>query len=255
MALATWWRGDAIPELASLPGLEVALGDGIETIAQLTALSHDEAAARLAAGHRVYVASIDGAPASYGWVATMSASIGELEMAFAVPERDRYLWDFATRPAFRGRGIYPRLLQGILAHEGAGAERFWIIHALENAASSSGIAKAGFTTVSELSFLPGAGVGSVIVDRPERARSGSALLGVATYEAVQSGRVVSPCWRCVIEQHAIGENSAPCWPSEGGTAHACACVAAPAGLAEASGCHASECVAFWMPGDAVFPSS
>ena len=168
----------------------------------------------------------------------MSASIGELEMAFAVPERDRYLWDFATLPAFRGRGIYPRLLQEILAREGSGAERFWIIHAPENTPSSSGIAKAGFTAVSELSFLPGASVGAVIMERPERARFGAALLGVETYEAVQSGRVVSPCWRCVIEQHAIGENSAPCWPSEGGTAHACACIAAPAGLAEASGCHA-----------------
>jgi GNAT superfamily N-acetyltransferase len=236
MALATWWRGDALPELNPIPGLEVAVGDGLEAIARLTALSRDEAAARLEAGHRVYVASIDGTPAAYGWVATMSASIGELAMAFAVPERDRYLWDFVTLPAFRGRGIYPRLLQGIVASEGVAADRFWIIHAPENAASSSGIAKAGFTAVSELSFLPGDGVGAVIVDRPERARFGAALLGVATYEAVQSGRVVSPCWRCVIEQHAIGEGSAPCWPSEG-AAHACSCVPGPAGAAVASGCH------------------
>jgi hypothetical protein len=235
MALATWWRGDALPELKPLPGLDVAPGDDVGAIARQTGLSRDEAGARLAAGHRVYVASIDGTPAAHGWVATMSASIGELAMAFAVPERDRYLWDFVTLPAFRGRGIYPRLLQGILAREGAGADRFWIIHAPENAASASGIAKAGFTSVSALSFLRGAGVGAVTVDRPERARFGAALLGVATYEAVQSGQVVSPCWRCVIERHAIGEGSAPCWPSDGGAALACACMAGPAA---ASGCHA-----------------
>ena len=224
MAMATWWRGDALPRLPILPGLDVAVGEDADAIARLTSLPRDEAVARLDAGHRIYVASLDGAPAAYGWVATVSASIGELGMAFGVPDRDRYLWDFATLPAWRGRGIYPRLLQGILAREGTDAERFWIVHAPENAASASGIAKAGFAAVGELSFLLGEGVGTVVLDRPDRARFGAALLGVAIYEAVQTGRLVSPCWRCVIEQHAVGSGDAPCWPAEGGAGHACACV-------------------------------
>jgi GNAT superfamily N-acetyltransferase len=224
MALATWWRDDALPLLTPLPGFDVTVGKDADAIARLASLTRHEAAARLDAGHRNYMASVDGVPAAYGWVATVSASIGELDIAFGVPDHDRYLWDFATLPAWRGLGIYPRLLQVILAREGTDAERFWIVHAPENAASASGIAKAGFTAVSELSFLPGKGVGALVMDRPDRARFGAALLGVSTYEAVQAGRLVSPCWRCVIEQHAIGAVSAPCWPAEGGPAHACACV-------------------------------
>jgi GNAT superfamily N-acetyltransferase len=223
MALATFWRGDAQPELALLPGLTVEVGTDVELIADLTKLALDEVEARLSAGHRIYIASVDGIPAASGWVATLSASIGELELHFALPASDRYLWDFVTLPEWRGRGIYPRLLQGIVAAEGITAERFWIIHAPENVASGSGIAKAGFEPISDLSFLPEAGVGTVALGSAERAKVGAALLGVSFFEAIQSGRIVSPCWRCVIEQHAVGANGAACWPNHG-DAHTCTCV-------------------------------
>lgn len=236
MALATWWRGDALPPLAPLSGLTVDTTADVDAIARLTALERAEVAARLAAGHRIYVASLDGTPASYGWVATLGASIGELDLAFALPDCDRYLWDFVTLPVWRGRGIYPRLLQAIVTREGAGAERFWIIHAPENTASGAGITKAGFTAVGELSFLHDGGVGTVTAARHERAERGAALLGVALYDAVRDGRIVSPCWRCVIEQHAPATGAA-CWPGDGhGSAHLCSCVTAgPPAVAHACG--------------------
>ncbi len=228
MALATWWRGDALPQLLPLPGLSVDTDADVGRIARLTSLPPGEVVARLRADHRVYVASLGGTPAAYGWVATLSASIGELALDFALPSSDRYLWDFATLPEWRGRGIYPRLLQGIIAREGAQAERFWIIAAPENAASGSGIAKAGFAPVGDLSFLRGSGVGAVAIGHPDRARVGAALLGATFFEAIQSGRLVSPCWRCVIEQHAGGAEAA-CWSGhQRGAAHVCTCVTAAA---------------------------
>ena len=114
MALATWWRGDPLPEPAPLPGLTVSVSDDVDLIASLASLATDEVEARLDAGHRAYLASINGTPAGYGWVATLSASIGELALAFDLPAEDRYLWDFATLPEWRGRGIYPRLLRAIV---------------------------------------------------------------------------------------------------------------------------------------------
>jgi GNAT superfamily N-acetyltransferase len=224
MALATWWRGDALPQPAPLAGLTVGVSDDAALIAELSELAVEEVRSRLDAGHRCYLAWLDGTPVSYGWVATLSASIGELALEFRLPDGDRYLWDFVTLPEWRGRGIYPRLLHGIIAAEGADAQRFWIIYAPENAASGAGIAKAGFGLVSDLSFLRGEGVGTV-ARREDRAEIGARLLGVSLYEAVQDGSVISPCWRCVMAGNAA------CWPHhDSSVSHTCTCVSAvPAG--------------------------
>jgi GNAT superfamily N-acetyltransferase len=222
MALASWWRGDALPTPAPLAGLTIGVNDDVALISGLTGLLPDEVTARLDAGHRCYLARLDGLPVSYGWVATLSASIGELDLAFSLPDDDRYLWDFVTLPEWRGRGIYPRLLHGIIEQEGANAERFWIIYAPENAASGIGVAKAGFSPVSDLAFLRGRGVGTVALS-PERAELGARLLGVSLYEAVQAERVISPCWRCVMAGNAA------CWPShDSSQSHVCTCVTAVA---------------------------
>jgi len=227
MALSTWWRGDELPALAPLDGMTVARCDDIGVLARINAIDPAEVGDRFDAGHRAYVASLDGEPVSYGWVATVGASIGELDLRFELPDRDRYLWDFATLPDFRGRGIYPRLLQAILEGEGdAGAERFWIIHAPENRASGAGMAKAGFRAVSELSFHREKGVGSVTLDRRDRAATGAVVLGVSLVEGVAAGRVLSPCWRCVLAARSGPAGHVPCW-ERGGDGHGCACVIAP----------------------------
>ncbi len=62
----------------------------------------------------------------------------------ALTPSDRALWDFVTFEAWRGRGIYPLLLQAILRTEQSEAERFWIGHRADNDASKRGILKAGF---------------------------------------------------------------------------------------------------------------
>lgn len=182
---------DAAPRLAPLPTLLVRRTDSPVLMSSLQGKRVADMIARFDAGHRAYVAWYDGEPAAFGWVATIGADIGELQLRFALPARDRYLWNFVTLPAFRGLGIYPRLLEAIIAEEGVQADRFWIIAAPENHASEAGIVKAGFTILAELSF-DAAGRAAV---RALIAGGGSAaaeLLGVPEI----SGDL-SLCWRCV----------------------------------------------------------
>jgi GNAT superfamily N-acetyltransferase len=221
MALWSWWYGDPVPNISPLGHFRAESESNSATLAGLTNLAPSEVAERLGAGHRAYVARLDGTPVSYGWVATLAASIGELDIAFALTPCDRYLWDFATLPEWRGRGLYPRLLQAILNQESADGRRFWIITAPENMASAAGIAKAGFGPVSDLAFGPDHGPASQGLGT-ERAHVGAALLGVPLFEAVRDGRVVSPCWRCVITANQAAVASAACWPIQEGATCTCA---------------------------------
>lgn len=215
MALATWWSGDPLPTLPPLPALRTAVTTDIALLARLAALDPTEIAARLADGHHPYLAWIDEEPAAYGWVAGAGATIGELGVTFTLPRGDRYLWDFATLPDWRGRGIYPHLLQAIVtAESAAGAARLWIIHAPENPASARGIIKAGFAPVGDLSFRAAGGAGFRPFADPLRAGVGAALLGVPLLGA--DGGPVEPlahCWHCAIEaaQRALPPGAAACF--------------------------------------------
>ena len=217
MALFTWWRGDLLPSLRELDGFHAAASDDTQLLAPLTGLEVTEVQRRLRSHHRPYVAYLGTTPVAYGWVALEGADIGELDLQFTLPQGDRYLWDFKTLPAWRGRGIYPRLLQAILHAESRDAERFWIIHAPENGASQAGIEKAGFRVAGELSFRRNEGAGLVPGDLPARARVGAALLGVPLVEAVMiltaQEEPLAPCWRCVIDarQSGAGDADVDCW--------------------------------------------
>lgn len=217
MALFTWWRGDSLPPLRKLDDFHVQASDDAQFLAALTDLGVPEVRRRLRSHHRPYVASLGGVPVAYGWVALEGADIGELDVEFTLPQADRYLWDFKTLPAWRGRGMYPRLLQAILRAELCDAERFWIIHAPENGASQVGIEKAGFRVAGELSFRRNEGAGLLPGDLPARARFGAALLGVPLIEEAMiltaQEQPLAPCWRCVIDarQSGAGDADVDCW--------------------------------------------
>src|SRR5438552_19101239 len=102
-------------------------------------MSEAQAQAQLLGGHRPYLAELDGNAAALGWCALCQFGIGELGLRRPLPRGDAYLWDFRTMRAWRGRGIYPRLLQHILRDSSVPAERFWIGHDLDNTASERGI--------------------------------------------------------------------------------------------------------------------
>ena len=191
MPFATRHRRDPMPEMTTISGLAVHREFDAALMAALQGRTEAEMAARFAAGHRAYVALMDGQSAAWGWVATRSAEIGELGTTFTLPAGERYLWNFVTLKSHRGLGIYPRLLDAIVRAESREAERFWIAYAPENHASGSGIRKAGFVALAELSFsadgspalramLPGgAAVASRVLRLPEARES------------------LTQCWRCV----------------------------------------------------------
>jgi GNAT superfamily N-acetyltransferase len=211
MALATWYRGDPIPHLTELEGFEAGIATDAEELALINGLPIGAVQARWAAGSVAYVARLFGRPVAYGWVARGLAHIGELGLSFHVPEDGRYLWGFETLRHCRGRGIYPRLLQAIIAAEPAG--RFWIIHAPENLPSGVGIDRAGFTNAGELSLRPNGRPALRAAGPIARILDAVDLLGVPL---VASDR--SPCWAC-------GQDPAgcPCAAVCVDGAEACAC--------------------------------
>ncbi|CAN5649476.1 hypothetical protein BH23CHL2_BH23CHL2_25750 [soil metagenome] len=174
--LYAWWRGDDLPLLAPPPDLTIEFDPVLETIQRVVALSDLQIDQRLARGNRAVVGRVDGAPAAIGWSTSGRAEIGELGLDFELPTGNRYLWDFVTLSEWRGRAIYPALLQAFIRHE-AGVERFWVGHDLDNVASGRGILKAGFRTVGQVYLVDATGpvfaAGGMV---PERAEAAAILL-------------------------------------------------------------------------------
>lgn len=191
MALATWWYEDGQPEMALAAGMTVESPEENDVLAAVAGVPIKDLRRRRAEGHRPYLISVDGQPAGYGWVAGQSCEIGELGLAFALPAGNRYLWDFATLPAFRGRGVYPALLSEIVRRECPPATRLWIIHAPENLPSGLGITRAGFQAVAELSFDDAGNAALAPVGPPERGQAAAALLGLPLVHDQ-----LDPCWAC-----------------------------------------------------------
>jgi len=195
---------DPAPLLAPIAGLDVRRERRAGTMAALQQRAESDIQRRLDAGHRAYVAYLNGEPAAFGWVATRSAEIGELRSTFAIPRGERYLWNFVTLERFRGLGIYPRLVDAIVRAESRDAERFWIAYAPENHASGSGIRKAGFIDLAELSF-DGEGRPALRSIVPGAALVVSHLIGLP-----EAQDALAPCWRCV----RAGRGVMHCAPGE-----------------------------------------
>jgi GNAT superfamily N-acetyltransferase len=184
-------RDDPAPALSPLAGLSVRRELDAAAMATLQNRTIEEMTNRFAAGHRAYVAVVDGQPAAWGWVATRSADIGELGATLTLSAEERYLWNFVTLPSHRGLGIYPRLLEAIIEAESADAVRFWIGYAPENHASGAGIRKAGFATAAEMSFDAN-GRPALRAEMPGEAKAASRVLGLPI-----TSEPLSQCWRCV----------------------------------------------------------
>ena len=204
MPIAARHRDDAPPRLEALDGLIVRRVVSATSMAALQGRIVDEMERRFAEGHRAYVAWHDGEPAGWGWVATRTASIGELASTFAVPPGERYLWNFVTLAPFRGLGIYPRLIDHIVTAESREAERFWIAYAPENHASAAGIRRAGFLTLAELSFDA---KGSAAV---RELTPGGGLLAAGLLGLPEAQDALAPCWRCVRAGHAVSCAAGEC---------------------------------------------
>ncbi len=210
MALATWWQGDAMPLLSPITNFYAFPSDNAALLARLAKLDVESVQTRLREGHIPYIAWLDDTPVAYGWVATQTAYIGELDLHITLTEQSRYLWDFATLPVWRGRGIYPHLLQAILTAEKSNAEQFWIIAAPENRASSVGISKAGFRNVANLIFQHQGQPRLIPVDKSDRIHAAQSLLQIPLLD---NDELTAPCWHCVMNAQKTGANlsDVSCW--------------------------------------------
>jgi GNAT superfamily N-acetyltransferase len=83
---------------------------------------------RFARGVRCFAAMADnGAIAGYGWLSTQPEWIGELQLEIRPGPGEGYLWNCATIPEQRRRGVFRALLTGICNHaQAAGMRRLWI---------------------------------------------------------------------------------------------------------------------------------
>ena len=140
----TWWRGDDLPALPPLRDLHCRRVDDVQLLAGLCNVGPQAIETRLAMENNAYVAFLQDQAVAYGWTAAKTIGVADAGIEWPLTPPDRGLWDFATLEPWRGRGIYPRLLQAILRSEEAEAERFWIGHRADNPASKYGIMKAGF---------------------------------------------------------------------------------------------------------------
>jgi GNAT superfamily N-acetyltransferase len=149
-----WTRGDPLPPLDPLPGFRAGPTSDVGLLATLAGLSVAEVERRVAAGNQPYLAWVDGTEAAYGWSGAGDLPTTGPRANMRFPPGTRWLWDFVTLPEWRGRGIYPRLLQEILTLD-TEATRFFIGHRVDNVASRQGILKAGFRLLTNTVLTPG----------------------------------------------------------------------------------------------------
>lgn len=174
--LWSWCRGDALPICERVSGLTVEESTHVELLSNLMGFPEAAMREQLWLGHRAYLARLGTLPVAVGWSATGEVALLGGRVTLHVPPNHRYLYGFVTHPDWRGRGIYPHLLQAILRTEEQ--EHFWIMHLRENTSSQRGIHKAGFRVAGRLSFLSTGGLG--LLPPPgdsERAQVAERLLG------------------------------------------------------------------------------
>jgi ribosomal protein S18 acetylase RimI-like enzyme len=122
-----------------------------------------EVAARFRRGCRALATWHGEQLAAYCWLSTGRERVGELARDLVLPNGESYVWDCATLPAFRGRGLYTRLLRTIVDRLGAeGRRRVWIGASSTNQASNRAFTAAGFRPVVAVVALRVAGRGVIV---------------------------------------------------------------------------------------------
>jgi ribosomal protein S18 acetylase RimI-like enzyme len=90
---------------------------------------------------------------AYGWIARAGDSLNDLGFALSLPPGEGWIYDCATVPAARGRGLYTALLLTMRAEMPSyGLEHAWIGTAPANWPSQRGIARAGFQKVADVDW-------------------------------------------------------------------------------------------------------
>jgi GNAT superfamily N-acetyltransferase len=106
----------------------------------------DRVAPRFERGCRAFAVMEAGKVVSYGWISTATEWIGELGVEISPEAGEAYIWNCLTLPAYRRRGHYRALLEGIVAQARRdGLARLWIGSTEDPAQKAD--TDAGFVTV------------------------------------------------------------------------------------------------------------
>lgn len=120
-------------------------------------ISLDTVLKRLSESEEGYLAVRQNQVVSYCWFSTQAVYVKEIGKYFQVRAKEIYLYDAATRIDWRGKGLYPLVLTGILGLIAARSLRkAYIFTDSLNTASQKGIIKAGFRhfqTISSINFF------------------------------------------------------------------------------------------------------
>jgi hypothetical protein len=131
----------------------------IVSVAHALHLTATEAASRMARGAHCLTLCVAGEIASTCWVSSNAEWLGEMERSFVPEPGAAYVWDCATKPVYRGRHLYPELLEEILHRlSNAGFRRVWIATEWKNWRSARGIRRSGFQSVGVVVTIICAGV-------------------------------------------------------------------------------------------------
>lgn len=96
---------------------------------------------------------------AYGWIARVGDQVDDLGFPLEMPPGEGWIYDCATIPEARGRGLYTALLRVMRVEFPArGLEHGWIGTEPGNWASQRGIARAGFQKVADMDWSEDAAV-------------------------------------------------------------------------------------------------
>lgn len=146
-----WHEEDLSAEVVTSGQADACL---LQQVAAYEGVKPRDLRARCGRGSRCIALARDGEVMSFCWTSSGRERIGESECDLELPPGIVYIWDCATLPPYRGRGLYSALLQHIVAElQRASYQRVWIGSSWSNHASRRGIVKAGFEHVATLTHL------------------------------------------------------------------------------------------------------
>lgn len=90
---------------------------------------------------------------AYGWIARAGDTVDDLGFSLEMPSGEGWIYDCATIPTARGKGLYTALLRTMRGEFSVtGLEHGWIGTEPRNWASQRGIARAGFQKVADVDW-------------------------------------------------------------------------------------------------------
>lgn len=126
--------GLVVSEVTEDPGLEIA---------PVMRIDPEVVDARMARGCRCFVARLGDEVVAFGWLATGTEWIGELELEITPEPGAAYIWNCITHPAHRRKGFFRSLVNGIATHaRGEGLKTLWI--GTLDIPAAKGVADVGF---------------------------------------------------------------------------------------------------------------